>query len=513
MPELDPGYVDRRDALFEEARGLIRSNPEMFAKAGAELAKLFPAEEPIEEGHPDHAEWGGVRRWCLFSRIDQARKEACNPDGALPERGGWFNFDANAPDDERAFSARLTILAILMGGDPKANEAITREMCELAALPYDTDSDTELGRGWVDWTERDWPHGNEPSPRVLDRIERANALIIRVQASGFEWRWNQDGTLGLTVPLSGGLESLGSAIPPGAFIPEVLEQARVLSSIVASMKADGQGGRIIGDDARMLGTALHKLALLGGVARHPLYTTVQTETREGGIVLSCQEPAFTHDELARSLIPLCMTPFGPHGHDELIGAYRLTSEQIDTLERNRTRVANLAHAQSMVELEPGHVNRRNAALSRYDRLNEAFTAGLSVAINARRAGKISADSWTDEWLPLIETGDRLLDDFRAAAELVGSDVGSPAILATMEAGFGRVLDAIRTRNARDDGAGDDGEYRPASWFGKSMAPRLRKAASEERKSKRVATRTIDGVVCYSVADARRWWSQDLPEGA
>jgi hypothetical protein len=60
---------------------------------------------------------------------------------------------------------------------------------------------------------------------------------------------------------------------------------------------------------------------------------------------------------------------------------------------------------------------------------------------------------------------------------------------------------------------DAGAFRPAAWFGKPMAPRLRQAASRKRKSKRVATRTIDGVVCYSVADARRWWPTDVPKEA
>lgn len=58
---------------------------------------------------------------------------------------------------------------------------------------------------------------------------------------------------------------------------------------------------------------------------------------------------------------------------------------------------------------------------------------------------------------------------------------------------------------------DDGAYRPATWFPKGMAARLRMAAQKKRKTKRVDTRTIDGVVCYLVADARRWWPTDVPD--
>ena len=57
----------------------------------------------------------------------------------------------------------------------------------------------------------------------------------------------------------------------------------------------------------------------------------------------------------------------------------------------------------------------------------------------------------------------------------------------------------------------NGEYRPAATFSpKCMASRLRKAAAKSRKIKQVDTRTIDGVVCYSVEDARRWWPRDVP---
>jgi hypothetical protein len=60
--------------------------------------------------------------------------------------------------------------------------------------------------------------------------------------------------------------------------------------------------------------------------------------------------------------------------------------------------------------------------------------------------------------------------------------------------------------------GDD-VYRPAAWFSGDMPGRLRKAASKNRKTKRVRTRKIDGVVVYSVADARRWWPRDMPKEA
>lgn len=56
----------------------------------------------------------------------------------------------------------------------------------------------------------------------------------------------------------------------------------------------------------------------------------------------------------------------------------------------------------------------------------------------------------------------------------------------------------------------NGDYRPATWFPKGMAARLRMAAGRKRKTKRVKSLIVDGVVCYSVADARRWWPGEVP---
>jgi hypothetical protein len=58
---------------------------------------------------------------------------------------------------------------------------------------------------------------------------------------------------------------------------------------------------------------------------------------------------------------------------------------------------------------------------------------------------------------------------------------------------------------------DDGQYLPATCFPKGMAARLRMAAQKNRKTKRVSTKTVDGVVLYSVVDARRWWPNDVPK--
>jgi hypothetical protein len=150
--------------------------------------------------------------------------------------------------------------------------------------------------------------------------------------SGF--KWNQDGTL----------ERDSSKVSPRDLLSEVLRQAEALASIVRSGDPDGSGGRIIGNRKQAFKTALHKLHMLGILASLPLYTETSREEREGGIVLSQAAPHFEHDELARALIELGMTPFGQYGHEDLLAAERITPEQIDRFERNRRLVADLAQA-------------------------------------------------------------------------------------------------------------------------------------------------------------------------
>jgi|GEM_PF-4751358 len=60
---------------------------------------------------------------------------------------------------------------------------------------------------------------------------------------------------------------------------------------------------------------------------------------------------------------------------------------------------------------------------------------------------------------------------------------------------------------------DQGEdFKPADWFTRNTkipAPRLRQAAKVDRKGRTVRAKMIDGIKCYSVADARRHWPDDM----
>lgn len=60
------------------------------------------------------------------------------------------------------------------------------------------------------------------------------------------------------------------------------------------------------------------------------------------------------------------------------------------------------------------------------------------------------------------------------------------------------------------------DFESAAWFTRKTrvpARRLREAAAKRRKTKRVRSKVVDGVVCYCVADASRWWPDDMPRAS
>ena len=127
----------------------------------------------------------------------------------------------------------------------------------------------------------------------------------------------------------------------------------------------------------------------------------------------------------------------------------------------------------------------------------------------------------------------LPQDFRTHAEAVGNRIGelrsipvlavpptptvsvSPDLLDPLQRAAAAVdpqaIDRAASGHTRMLPTGDDGQYRPATWFPKGMADRLRQAASKSRKSKRVRAKKVDGVVLYNLEDVRRWWPNGLPE--
>lgn len=174
MTRRPEGYDNRRKVLFSRARAAVLADPSSFTAAGRRLAEIFPAEEveDLPPGHKYFVEGGGVIHRSLFSRIELATRAACDLRGSTEEKGKHFDFGADI-DDCGPLAARMTVLAILLGADRRAYEAISTKICELAALPWD-DANGQPGRGSVDWSEGpNWAHGNHPSPRVLDLLDGA----------------------------------------------------------------------------------------------------------------------------------------------------------------------------------------------------------------------------------------------------------------------------------------------------------------------------------------------------
>ena len=89
-----------------------------------------------------------------------------------------------------------------------------------------------------------------------------------------------------------------------------------------------------------------------------------------------------------------------------------------------------------------------------------------------------------------------------------------AILESMAIAASWIKEAVEDTRPSGRSAADE-DYRSGQWFAANTdipASRLRHAASKERKNKRVRTKAMDGVICYSVADVQRWWSGDIPDG-
>jgi hypothetical protein len=97
-----------------------------------------------------------------------------------------------------------------------------------------------------------------------------------------------------------------------------------------------------------------------------------------------------------------------------------------------------------------------------------------------------------------------LDRLEAAAR---GAVDSPGVAAAST--MPKPSDADMPAGGSGQGDGDD-RYLPASSFPKTMRPRLRQAARPLRKSKRVRSKRVNGVVLYSLRDAQVWWPHDCP---
>ena len=69
--------------------------------------------------------------------------------------------------------------------------------------------------------------------------------------------------------------------------------------------------------------------------------------------------------------------------------------------------------------------------------------------------------------------------------------------------------------ATSDGTGSteaNEDFQSGQWFSLNTSiplARLRQAARPKRKTKRVRKKKIDGVVCYFVSDAQRWWPTEM----
>jgi len=169
-------YTDRCEAVFARARELVRVDPAAFAKDGRRLAEIFHA----DLSHPRGVSFvsvGPPPPLGLFTRISLAAEAASLLFNRVVEDAECFDEDADLTEEDILSVARMTVLAFLLGADPKASEVVTPDICELGVLQWDTELGGEFGRDMVDWHESDWPHGNVPSSRALRRLLKAVARL------------------------------------------------------------------------------------------------------------------------------------------------------------------------------------------------------------------------------------------------------------------------------------------------------------------------------------------------
>jgi hypothetical protein len=68
--------------------------------------------------------------------------------------------------------------------------------------------------------------------------------------------------------------------------------------------------------------------------------------------------------------------------------------------------------------------------------------------------------------------------------------------------------AVRSTMQTHEKGNEPDEWRPIGFFPSKMVDRIKKAAGPKRKTKRVRSERVDGVVLYNAADVRRWWPDE-----
>lgn len=145
----------------------------------------------------------------------------------------------------------------------------------------------------------------------------------------------------------------------------------------------------------------------------------------------------------------------------------------------------------------------------------AFAMSPAVAAIMDAGEQRPTKKWTSQTVAEL---DRLAATLHPSRE-GGSGLGFiRAGAESLPANFSAMADAIAARVVelqsvpQSESAAperDDEDWKPASHFPVNMRSRLRQATRDDRKSKRVRKKVVDGTVLYSLSDARRWWSAEL----
>ena len=173
-----------RDGVFQIARSLVQKEWEHFIRAGQQIDEIYSEdlvcsddEFPLGPGEEYAVE--ETFEFLRFKRLATAVQ--CFRFPQNHKYDNHFDFESNAPVDERKQSARRGILVMLAAADPEKDQVFTDELGVLANTPYEMESEGELpefgGSEWISWGEDGWDEQNEPSPRVLKRLRHAIDVV------------------------------------------------------------------------------------------------------------------------------------------------------------------------------------------------------------------------------------------------------------------------------------------------------------------------------------------------
>lgn len=185
--------ASQRDEVLRQARQLVGEDPVRFNQAGARLDACY-SEQYVLDQQPEETGFDAVSVVEMTpERMRFMRLAAAVHCFRLPDQhrnNNHLDYERSGKLDDRLLAARMAVLVMLAAADPDKDEVVTEHTGYLASIPYEITrghaGEEQLvfgGSCWIPWAEDGWEEPNEPSPRLLERLERA-IEFLRQEPSG-----------------------------------------------------------------------------------------------------------------------------------------------------------------------------------------------------------------------------------------------------------------------------------------------------------------------------------------